>query len=181
MLCQECQKHSATVYITRIINGHKSEVHLCEICAQEKDFELSFDFDPKFSIQNLLAGLLNYEGTGSALRTRHQAKMQCSNCGLTFAQFAQIGRFGCSNCYESFAKRFHPLLKRIHGSQVHSGKIPCRAGKKIRLKRKFEQLKNNLKQHVMREEFEEAARLRDKIRQLEKKSEKESEGEGKNE
>ena len=82
MLCQECRKEEATVYITKIINGQKSEFHLCERCARQKE-ELDFSFEPQFSLHNLFGTLLNENMRGSreALRA---AKLQCPDCGLTF-------------------------------------------------------------------------------------------------
>ncbi|MGI6096575.1 MAG: UvrB/UvrC motif-containing protein [Dethiobacteria bacterium] len=170
MLCQECQKRKATVYLTKIINGYKTEMHLCEVCVQGKsDLDLSFDFEPKFSIQDLLTGILNFENVGGAPGVGYPRKLQCPNCGLTFAQFGQIGRFGCSECYNSFDSRLESLMKRIHGSQTHSGKVPRRVGGTMRLQRELERLRKELQQHVDREEFEKAALLRDEIRKLEKK------------
>ena len=94
MICQECQKEMATVHITKIINGRKTELHLCRRCARAHD-ELDFSFEPQFSLHNLLGSLLgeNMRGSREALG---RAKVQCPSCDLTFRQFSQIGRLGCS-------------------------------------------------------------------------------------
>lgn len=36
MLCQECQRRQATLHFTKIINGKKTEFHICDVCAKEK-------------------------------------------------------------------------------------------------------------------------------------------------
>ncbi len=166
MLCQECNKRPATVHLTKIINNEKETFHLCEQCAREKG-EFDFTAPAPFSIHSLLTGLLNMELPQAGQGPGCQVKMQCEGCGLTYAQFGQIGRFGCSSCYRAFKERLAPLLRRIHGSTQHAGKVPQRAGGSIRLRREIEVLRSRLQSCVDREEFEEAAALRDEIRQLE--------------
>lgn len=166
MLCQECQKRKATVHLTKIINGEQSVQHLCEQCAQEKG-EFVFNHPP-FSIHSLLTGLMNMDAQPSENLLDFTApKVQCKNCGLTFAQFGQIGRFGCSECYQTFGERLMPLMRRIHGSTQHMGTVPRRAGGAVKLKRNLDELKQQLQSLIVREEFEEAAKVRDRIRELE--------------
>ncbi|MBI5124560.1 MAG: UvrB/UvrC motif-containing protein, partial [Candidatus Omnitrophica bacterium] len=63
-----------------------------------------------------------------------------------------------------------PLLKRIHGSDRHIGKVPLKGGKTIKDTRTLQDLKVQLEKAIQTEEFEEAAKLRDKIRDLERKT-----------
>jgi protein arginine kinase activator len=167
LLCQECQKRPATVHLTKIINNEKQVWHLCEQCAREKE-EFNFDYPP-FSLQSLLSGLLNMETQTEAQPVDYPTtKIQCDNCSLTYTQFRQIGRFGCSNCYTAFSDYLFPLLRRLHGSARHVGKTPKRAGSTVQLRRNLENLRRELQQLVEREEFEKAAQVRDEIRRLEK-------------
>lgn len=168
MLCNECQKRVAKVHLTCIINDEQSVQHLCEQCAQEKG-DFHFDAHPPFSIHNLLTGLMHLDAQPSAHVVGYSAKIQCENCGLTYAQFGQIGRFGCSHCYQTFSERLLPLMRRIHGSMQHVGKVPARAGGVFWLRRNIEEMREELQSLVEREAFEQAAQLRDKIRQLEAK------------
>jgi len=46
--------------------------------------------------------------------------------------------------------------------------VPKRAGKRVQMLRRIEQLKRELAAKVEQEEFEAAAKLRDQIRELEK-------------
>ncbi len=127
--------------------------------------------EPKFSFHHLLTGLLGAEGAfypgGEA--GGYKGDAQCKNCSLTYPQFRQIGRLGCSQCYDAFGSYLTPLLKRIHGSSRHNGKLPHRIGDTVRLKKQAAQLREKLQQKIAREEFEEAARIRDEIRMLEKR------------
>jgi protein arginine kinase activator len=91
----------------------------------------------------------------------------CSLCGSTSEDIARTGRVGCAVCYETFSKVLSPYITRIHGNTSHSGRIPVGAGGKIRLRRKLDALKADLRRAVEAEEFERAAVLRDEIKQLE--------------
>lgn len=166
MVCRECGKEEANIFITKIINGKKMEIHLCERCAREKE-EFDITFEPQFTLHNFFGGLLQ-ENTRSAGEQVRAAKTQCPKCALTFAQFCQIGRLGCSGCFTAFDAKLQPLLKRIHGSARHNGKAPRRSQEAILVKRDLERLKEELQQAVLKEEFEEAAKIRDRIRVLEK-------------
>ncbi|MGE5559608.1 MAG: UvrB/UvrC motif-containing protein [Chloroflexota bacterium] len=166
MLCQECRKRPATVHLTKIINGQKTELHLCQQCAQEKG-EFEYLFQPVFSFPNLLAGLMGSQ-PASGLPA---AGEQCPHCGQTYNDFAQKGRLGCSECYTTFAARLDPLLKRIHGHVQHTGKVPRRTGGLVRVRKEVNTLRNDLQRAIENEEFEKAAKLRDQIRELERKLE----------
>ncbi|GAA3412021.1 UvrB/UvrC motif-containing protein [Paenibacillus hodogayensis] len=166
MLCQECNKKPATLHFTKIIHGEKTEFHICESCAREKG-ELIPGTPNGFSIHNLLSGLLDFDP--NTLGNKPQTTLRCDNCGLTYSQFSKIGRFGCSSCYEHFSERLDPLFKRVHGNNVHVGKVPKRSGGLIQYKREIDKLKNDIQVRISREEFEQAAKIRDQIRELESK------------
>jgi protein arginine kinase activator len=163
MLCQECNKRPATLHFQKIVNGEKSEFHICESCAREKG-ELIPGAANSFSIHNLLSGLLDFE-PGHSVGAKLQ-QLRCDHCGLTYSQFSKLGKFGCSSCYKHFAERLDPLLKRVHGNTHHVGKVPKRAGGMIHYKREIEALKRELEKRIANEEFERAAQLRDQIREL---------------
>src|SRR5690625_3998680 len=169
MACQECQKRPATLHFTKFTNGQKSEVHLCEVCAKEKGY-MTYP-EEGYSLHNLLAGLFNFDSQsvenhhGSFRQSR---ELQCHRCGLSLSEFKHSGQFGCSYCYESFSSRLDPILRRVHsGNTKHNGKIPKRQGGKLHTKKELETLKNELKDLITHEAFEEAAVVRDKIKELE--------------
>ena len=164
MFCQECQKRPATVHLTRIVNNVKSELHLCSECAQHhQELVLPIDFEPSFSIHKFLAGILDEP----SFHMEPVASPKCPNCGLSLSQFGEIGRFGCSRCYQTFGEGLEPLLRRVQGTTQHTGKVPKRAGGKLGVKREIEKLKVRLRQAVREEAYEKAAELRDKIRSME--------------
>ncbi|HBS59326.1 MAG: UvrB/UvrC motif-containing protein [Bacillota bacterium] len=168
MLCDDCKKRPAVVHLTKMVNNEKYEKNLCEQCAKETG-EAQIAFQPKYSIHNLLAGLLNFEpGTGAAL-TKNQGVMPvCDNCGMSYTEFSRSGRLGCAMCYTHFSQQLEPLLRRVQGGTQHAGKVPGRTGGTLMLKNKIQQLRQDLQKYVSNEEFEKAALVRDEIKQLEK-------------
>lgn len=172
LLCDECGKNKATVHLTEIINEQITKLNLCETCAKQK----GTDVEQHFGIADLLAALSDVEaepapsGPGGA----PAPKNKCAQCGLTYEDFKKVGRLGCAECYTAFRTSLMPLLKRIHGSNQHMGKSPNpTALKELKLSSKIseelEAAKQDLQKAVKKEEFEEAATLRDKIKFLEKK------------
>ncbi|MEW5919943.1 MAG: UvrB/UvrC motif-containing protein [Bacillota bacterium] len=171
MLCQKCGHKNASVHLTKIINGNKSEIYICEDCARENG-ELDFPLEGKFPLYQFFSGMMGMNvpgGDAAAPVPATVTGIQCSACGLTYPQFGQIGRFGCDRCYEAFGRNILPLFRRLHGNQKHMGKIPARAGTNLKLRKKIEQLKLELQKKIAEEAFEEAAGIRDRIRELEQK------------
>lgn len=168
MLCQECGKRPATLHFTKIVNGEKTEFHICETCAREKG-EMIPGTPNGFSIHNLLSGLLDFDPSAAGSQAAKQTAQRCEHCGLTYSQFSKLGRFGCSECYRYFDERLDPVFKRVHGNTVHVGKVPKRTGGLIKYKREVERLKKELALRIDHEEFEQAAKLRDEIKDIEKK------------
>ncbi|KJL03015.1 MULTISPECIES: UvrB/UvrC motif-containing protein [Priestia] len=171
MICQQCETRPATLHFTKIINGEKTEMHVCEQCASENGDAFSFSNQQGFSINNLLAGLLNLDpAVTENYKQQSQEVLSCPTCGMTYQRFAKIGRFGCADCYKTFERPLIPFLKRLHGGNyLHHGKIPARIASNLHLKKELQALRLNLKEYIEKEEFEKAAELRDHIRLLEKK------------
>jgi protein arginine kinase activator len=170
MQCQECHERPATLHFMKEINGVKTETHLCEYCAKKS--EEFTGHASNFSIHDLLSGLLNFEQVNIANAAKSFEKRQqleCKHCGMTYAKFSQVGRFGCANCYTEFQPKLEPLLKRVHsGNTSHAGKIPKRLGEKLLFRKEIQKLRDEMQTYISKEEFEEAAKIRDKIRSLEK-------------
>ncbi|NLB72719.1 MAG: hypothetical protein GX795_01635 [Firmicutes bacterium] len=169
MLCDECKKRPANVHITKMVNGVKSESHLCEECAKEKG-ELTLISESEFSFPNLLTGLLQTgSGIGAPVSIPAHIVGGCSNCGMAFSTFADRGFLGCSQCYTQFEPRLDPLIRRLHGNCQHTGKVPKRIGGSAGVVREIESLRRELAKLVSDEKYEEAAAVRDKIKVLEKR------------
>lgn len=167
MQCDICGKVEATVHLTEIVDNKISKLHLCEECARRKGAEM----EEHFGLTDLLAGLADF---GTKASPQKEKALKCPKCSMTYEDFKKAGRLGCSECYTSFEESLVPLIKRIHGSAEHIGKSPARVFEKAQPKKaagkvdKREELKSRLQRAIKMEEFEEAARLRDKIRELEK-------------
>lgn len=173
MICSECNKRPATLHFTQIINGEKTEVNVCELCAQNEGYITSFD-EP-FSLHDLLTGLFNVTSKTGQMNLNkghffdHLPSLKCEHCQLTFENFQRIGKFGCANCYEAFQPRIDSVIRRVHSGNVeHNGKIPKRTGGKLQLKKDLTKHREYLKQLIQAEKFEEAAVIRDQIREMEK-------------
>lgn len=161
MLCEQCGKNKATVHWVMDINGKKMEKSLCQWCASKQDMS----FLP-FSIDEMMSEILSM---GAMDATSHQERsLTCSRCGMTYARFKQIGKLGCSQCYQVFQDALTPIIRRIHGRQQHVGKMPKKPLGRLDLAEKLRKLRDELAAVVSREDFERAVVLRDKIRELEK-------------
>ena len=158
MKCENCDEHEATVHYTEIDNGEKKEIHLCEECYRQKFTPLKKMVDFSEVLQNLLSGSVQEQAPA--------AGAICPTCGISIAEFRAAGRFGCANDYKVFEGPLAPLLERIQHDTRHVGKVPHRAGAELEKENELIRLRRDLERAVQREEYEEAARLRDEIRGL---------------
>jgi protein arginine kinase activator len=156
MKCLRCPK-LATLHITEVLGEDRYEaVHLCEDCAKK------YLAEPQKSKTGAKSGAAAEEvdeppPTGPA----------CGTCGLTYLEFRNQGRFGCSHDYDAFKTELLPLLENIHGDVRHLGKVPRRLPKTLGEQVELTNLRRRLQQLVNEENYEEAARVRDRIRELE--------------
>ncbi len=177
MLCDRCQKRDAKILYTEIINGVKKEQHLCEECATDyTSFQMEKPLmNSDLTLGDLLSTLLDtYTGTGQKKPDTDDQIVTCDRCGMSYDEFAATGRFGCAGCYQSFQKQLGKTLKGIQGADVHTGKRPkgltvAAQPDKTKLDiSEIEMLSIRLQEAIEKEEFEEAARLRDIIKQMKK-------------
>lgn len=169
MECQECQQRPASLHFTQVLNGNKTEVHVCEVCAKEKGY-MTYP-EEGYSLHNLLSGLFNFDTVKLENHQDHAFKqveeLKCPKCEMTFSEFKRVGKFGCATCYETFYARLDPILRRVHsGNTKHSGKIPKRKGGDLHTKKQLAGYQAELKKLIESEAFEEAAQVRDKINVL---------------
>lgn len=176
MLCDKCNKNEAKLYYTEIINGEKKEQHLCEECALEyTSFSMgSGMFNQEMTLGSLLSSILgNYNSSGSLHGAEPiEKETSCKHCGMTYSEFLKEGRFGCAECYDSFQKTLETSLRNIQGSDTHKGKRPkgfeTKTEKFVKELPEIDKLSIKLQDAIEKEEFEEAAKIRDRIRQLKK-------------
>ena len=175
MLCQKCHKKTASVFISSIINGQEIRIYLCDDCA--KDYPLfNFNFQNPFSIKDVMDKLKIDEDTSidqekdNLLQIDNDSKEEdiiCPNCYSTYNEYKQTGKLGCSRCYEAFEEKLKPVLKNIYGHEEYIGKIPKKDNSHIYISKEIRILREDLNRAVEQEEYEKAADIRDKIKELE--------------
>jgi len=155
MKCQRCTK-AATMHITEILAEEQfEELHLCEDCAQKYLYE-----PPSKKAAKEGEAAVAEDESGAMSRS-------CPVCGIKFVEFRNSGRLGCPHDYSEFREELVPLLENIHGDTRHAGKSPRRLPQTRKTQTELLHLRKQLQQAVTREAYEEAAELRDRIRQLE--------------
>jgi len=163
MKCQDCGERDSTVQVTQIINNEKIVLKLCKECAAKRGFHSPLDNNP-FPLANFLAGMMTKEKPGKSSASITKPDLTCPHCGLTFSEFSNLGRFGCGQCYKTFRERLQPLLRKIHGSSLHRGKLPPMLSEEGTVIQEQERLQEELRRAVESEDFERAADLRDKLK-----------------
>lgn len=159
MKCQSCT-NPATVHLTDIINGHKRELHLCQDCAEKQQVIKNQEL-------NLSAILQTVIGQHVGPLTDELGRLTCPACGIKYMEFKAEGRLGCPHDYEVFQTALEPLLQRIHRSVRHAGKVPRHGRMHAARLAEILELRQQLHNAVAAEAYEEAARLRDLIREKE--------------
>ena len=160
MICQQCKKKRATVHVTNVASEGKAEVHLCDECAAKEGVTLK----SQVSLADFLAGLIKAPVTKEMARL---ANLKCPDCGINYLEFQSKGRLGCPRDYEVFAQLIGPLLEKVHGSSRHVGKTPRGEAVQGDASVQLTQLKKQLTLAVDEERYEDAANLRDRIREIE--------------
>ena len=156
--CRRCTK-PATLHVTEIREGEAAIVHLCDTCAREYLDQNSDDENPTIAAD--LASKLD-ELIGDS-----HSPASCPNCGISFSEFRESGRFGCSQDYTEFMTELLPLLENIHEDVEHKGKRPRSTLVGTQEQGQLIQLRNEQRNAIEEEDYETAARLRDEIAALE--------------
>jgi protein arginine kinase activator len=155
MKCHNCDEN-ATVHLTEIIDGQKRAIHLCKKCAEQQHFTNQQELDIPAILQHMIGQ--------HAAETDELSRLACPTCGIKYMEFRSAGRLGCPQDYQVFHDVLLPLLQRHHRGCTHVGKSP-RHRRDAALQTELAQLRRQLRDAVEAESYEEAARLRDLIRQ----------------
>jgi len=164
MPCDNCKERPAAVHLTQIVNNAVTTLHLCDQCAAEKGVQTS-----AAAAELPVAGILASMGKGAAAALPMDGDTRrCDFCGGTLQDFRETGRLGCPHCYETFETHLRSLLRRLHGSTQHVGKVYLQpADAPGQPDRRLRDLKGQLQRAVDAENFELAAEIRDQIKVLE--------------
>ena len=162
MLCDICKKNEAVVHYAEVVNGEIKKINICEECAKKKGFT-----EVSFSMGDILGGMVSDIAQG--FEKIIAPEEQCDRCGMTYDEFRKYGRLGCDNCYKVFEKKLISIIDTIHKHTRHKGKVPTAYREKYIKIEEIRELNKQLKEAVEKEEYEKAAVLRDKIRELKEK------------
>lgn len=163
MQCDFCDK-KATVFLTQLVEGEMKKMCLCEECAKEKGVS-----DPTgFSLADVILGGGDPQEVGLIVESDTPGGgAACPACGFSFDKFQQVGRLGCSECYAAFREEIERRLKGMHKGTVHVGRVPEGLLAAHEKRQRLQKLHERLEQAVASENYEEAAGLRDEIREIE--------------
>lgn len=174
MLCEKCKKRPASVYYNYTLNGLSKDIRLCSECAEE----LAFNGNNSGVDDSLFSGLFGeYFGKSSYIpfittlgqntkAQQHKEKI-CPSCGMSESEFHRGGRFGCKECYTTFESTVKEILGKLHVSCEYKGKLFDGTNSEMSLERRIEKLRTEMHSAVEKQDYEEAARLRDAIKMLE--------------
>ncbi len=166
MQCQCCKNHTATIHLTEISNGQRLETHLCESCAQKQGLAVKNQIPLNELLSTLLAVQPDLkkqlgETEGSAVDT------PCPSCGMTLRRFQKEVVLGCPYDYEFFEKSLDPIIEKSQGGNTaHCGKVPSKLPSDSKKQIDIVNLKKQLESAVKNEDYETAAKLRDRIKKL---------------
>ena len=168
--CTEC-KRPIKVHYTEIIGEKMTHTGMCEICPV---------------LQNKLRG--GYEGKAITFSEEGKGSLVCGECGTTLETIRMGNSVGCSLCYEVFDDVLFNeliLLQKIPKKAREQGKfLPLHMGRgpgevqELSPSIQLLALNEALSETLVREDYEQAARLRDQIKSLTEEQEKKN-GKGK--
>lgn len=179
MLCERCGKREATILLTEVVNGERTEHRLCSQCASE--LELGQLFESEFPFGKLLSGILGLAGPEEGQTEETMEQVVCPTCGTSYGEFVRKSQFGCADCYNTFGVLMQNNIKKLQGSDRHVGKSPRSRSEDAASKamgdgkeagqnteEKIQILKSKLQEALRTENYEDAAKYRDEIRGLQK-------------
>jgi protein arginine kinase activator len=160
--CDRCGERPGVVRYTEYSDGVAKQQSLCAECVKALGFgEVATTRDaPRAE-----AAEVSDDAPAAGFTIRPDRR--CPVCGLSGADFANQALFGCAHCYEAFDDDLDPLLKRLHGAVTHRGRLPHRAE---RPPSDEPALRRELDDALARRDYALAARLRDRLRALERGS-----------
>ncbi len=162
LVCEICKSQPAQLHITRIVNNQVYAIHVCAGCAEEKGLSNPIVLSPLEAIlEQANEAAQKFDPSG-----RTAEKAVCPGCGKTEQSFRESGNLGCDTCYETFSQGLEVLMKRIQADTRHVGKVPKRMGSTVRVKADVRRLRKQLQEAIKREDYVSAARIRDRIREI---------------
>jgi len=137
-------------------------MHLCPVCAAKKGMGLGLETGA-FNISDIIG---NMSGYFKDFLPPEKKTLRCRSCGLKYSEFKETGRLGCPECYKAFAEGLEGLLKTMHKGTRHAGKVPEALRETREQADRLKSLQKKLDKAIKEEDFEQAAHLRDEIKQI---------------
>lgn len=154
MKCELCKDHEATVHFKHVVNGDVQEMFICKECAEHGGLNV----EGTIPITDFLFGVAAQQQP----KTETRIGPTCPVCGMRASDFHEKSRLGCPACYDTFAEDLVPMLQDVQAGPQHRGKVPARE----KVHSAIAEMEDHLRQAVEEQKFEEAARLRDHVRNL---------------
>jgi protein arginine kinase activator len=162
-ICQDCGEREARIRYTEVRRGGKEARYLCAACSLERGLVLDGVEGELLDTRAIWASVVSRLSPGR----EQEASLACPACSWTYARFEDEGRLACPDCYQTFMGDMTRLLSEYHGADRHRGKVPYDIGRRIDLRRRVLGVKERIQIAIGEERFEDAARLRDEMRDLE--------------
>ncbi len=162
MLCDNCKKNKAVFLVKEIMMGEERDIYLCQSCAFDKGLtEVVFDF--KFNLKNFINSVIEVDDTIEELLSNNKV---CEKCGTSLNEILEDGLLGCAHCFVSFMPVLTQIYSKVFNTKEHYGKIPIKLEKEVEILKRLEEYKIELQKAIKEENYERAAFLRDKIKEL---------------
>lgn len=168
MFCERCKKNEATIHLSEVVKNIKSEVHLCEQCARDVGLNTKIS-NFTLSLPEMFT-FLNVDETSDSREHR-----RCHSCGSSFMDYRKNGKLGCPDCYNFLSEELAPVLLSFFADKRHIGKSPqvsaVQKSVHVEVTRNsvepdLEILRSELESAVNDERYEDAAVLRDRIKEI---------------
>jgi len=164
MLCDDCRQRVSTIIHIGKREGEKKILHLCQVCIEKRGIPIPVLRNP-VQLETGSTEMMKQLAEEGILDRRDPSDSEmCTACGWSLGNLRETGLLGCPHCYTSFESQLMILLKKLHGSDSHLGKVYTQEGEWPQKEEDEIILKSALEEAIKMEEFEQAAQIRDRLR-----------------
>ncbi len=165
MLCEKCDNSDVLYHLAEVPDDIQNEMYFCMKC--KKNLQIN-----QTQPNNAFSPIGNDESVPDL-------GIKCTNCGLTTSELIYDGRPGCPSCYKYFNSVFGSIPENGNVKK-YTGKKPSNYVEILNNKNAIPEINKNyfdlleskyklekeLKMAVIEERYEDAAILRDKIKEV---------------
>ena len=180
--CHICG-NPASIFLTQITDGKIADLALCKKCAREKGvfdprklllaeqlFPSEISGEVEAFIKKMLESSYMEDAEEEVLASLPDMLTECPACHYTLDAYRQTGLLGCPECYKTFSTELMPLVQDAPGGAPTRRMVEPEVLDTPALERG--RLEVLLHDAISKENYEEAARLRDRIKHLSDHDEK---------